>query len=208
MFFKNPEDGGGGKKCLKTCIAVATGWRSAGKQWSRLRWLAALHSKRGSLGGPEGKESPCSAGDLGSIPGSGRSPGEGYGYPLHILSWRIPWAEEPGGLQSIGSQRSQARLKRLSNSKSEKDMGPWEVNSHPRLPTAMRLHSRLEPSLSEPTERVGEFMRIVFNESARQYTCSKLRIKYVSPGHGLDPQESLHERGCDLQSRLASVRRD
>ena len=25
MFFKNSEDGGGGKKCLKTCIAVATG---------------------------------------------------------------------------------------------------------------------------------------------------------------------------------------
>ena len=29
-----------------------------------------------------GKESACSAGDLGSIPGSGRSPGEGNGYPL------------------------------------------------------------------------------------------------------------------------------
>ena len=33
----------------------------------------------------------------------GRSPGGGDGNPLH--SWRIPWAEEPGGLQSIGSQR-------------------------------------------------------------------------------------------------------
>ena len=30
-----------------------------------------------------------------------------------ILTWRIPWAEEPGGLQSMGSQ-SQTRLKRLS----------------------------------------------------------------------------------------------
>ena len=29
-----------------------------------------------------GKESTCNAGDLGSIPGSGRSPGEGMGYPL------------------------------------------------------------------------------------------------------------------------------
>jgi len=29
-----------------------------------------------------GKESACSAGDLGLIPGSGRSPGEGIGYPL------------------------------------------------------------------------------------------------------------------------------
>ena len=33
-----------------------------------------------------GKESACSAGDPGSIPGSGRSPGEGMGYPLQY-SW-------------------------------------------------------------------------------------------------------------------------
>ena len=42
-----------------------------------------------------GKESSCNAEDLGSIPGLGRSPGEGKGYPLgkntHILTWRIPW---------------------------------------------------------------------------------------------------------------------
>ena len=34
-------------------------------------------------GGSDSKESVCSAGDPGSIPGSGRSPGEGKGYPLH-----------------------------------------------------------------------------------------------------------------------------
>ena len=33
-------------------------------------------------GGSAGKESACNAGDLGSIPGLGRSPGEGKGYPL------------------------------------------------------------------------------------------------------------------------------
>ena len=33
-----------------------------------------------------GKESTCNAGDPGSIPGSGRSPGEGIGYPLQY-SW-------------------------------------------------------------------------------------------------------------------------
>ena len=32
--------------------------------------------------GSDGKKSTCNAGDLGSIPGSGRSPGEGSGYPL------------------------------------------------------------------------------------------------------------------------------
>ena len=53
----------------------------------------------------EGKESACNAGDLGLIPGSGRSPGGGNTTPSSILAWRIPWTEEPGGLQSLGLQR-------------------------------------------------------------------------------------------------------
>ena len=36
--------------------------------------------------------------DVGLIPGSGRSLGEGNGKPLLILAWRIPWMEEPCGL--------------------------------------------------------------------------------------------------------------
>ena len=55
------------------------------------------------------KNPPTSAGDMrdvGSIPGSERFPGGGHGNPLqYILAWRIPWAEEPGGLQSTGSHR-------------------------------------------------------------------------------------------------------
>ena len=56
-------------------------------------------------GGSEGKASACNAGDPGSIPGSGRSTGEGNGNPLSTLAWKIPWTEELGGLQSMGSQR-------------------------------------------------------------------------------------------------------
>ena len=40
------------------------------------------YTNTGFPGGSEGKESACSAGDLGSISGSGRSPGEGNGNPL------------------------------------------------------------------------------------------------------------------------------
>jgi len=47
-------------------------------------------------GGSAGKESACNAGDLGSIPGSGRFPGEWNGYPLQYSCWQIPWTEEPG----------------------------------------------------------------------------------------------------------------
>ena len=52
-------------------------------------------------GGSDGKESACNAGDLGSIPVSGRSPGEGMATHSSILAWRIPWTEEPGWLQSM-----------------------------------------------------------------------------------------------------------
>ena len=51
-----------------------------------------------------GKESACNAGDVGLIPGSGRSPGEGNGNHANILAWEIPWTEEPEGPQSMGSQ--------------------------------------------------------------------------------------------------------
>ena len=89
----------------------------------------------GLLGGSDGKEFACNAGDLGSMPGSGRSPGEGNGNPLQysclgnpmdkgawratvhllekgmathssILAWEIPWTKEPGGLQSMGVVKS------------------------------------------------------------------------------------------------------
>ena len=54
------------------------------------------------------KNPPANVGDLRdthSIPGSGRSPGGGNGNHFSILAWRISWTEEPGGLQSMGSQR-------------------------------------------------------------------------------------------------------
>ena len=69
--------------------------------------------------GSDGKKSDSNEGDLGSIPGLGRSPGEGNGYPFSdgkesacnagdlssathssILAWRISWIEEFGKLQS------------------------------------------------------------------------------------------------------------
>ena len=43
--------------------------------------------------------------DVSSIPGSGRSPVLGNATHSSLLAWKIPWAEEPGGLQSMGPQR-------------------------------------------------------------------------------------------------------
>ena len=55
-------------------------------------------------GGSDGKETACNAGNVGLIPGSGRSPGEGNGNPLQY-SCLETWTEEPGRLQCTGSQR-------------------------------------------------------------------------------------------------------
>ena len=59
----------------------------------------------GLPGGSDGKESACNVGDLSLIPRSGRSPGKGMATHSSVLAWRIPWTEESGGLQSMGSQR-------------------------------------------------------------------------------------------------------
>ena len=59
----------------------------------------------GFPGGSEVKASACNAGDLVSIPGSGRSLETEMATHSSILAWRIPWTEEPVGLQSVGSQR-------------------------------------------------------------------------------------------------------
>ena len=53
-------------------------------------------------GGSNGRDSVCNVGDLGSIPGSGRSPGEGNGYPLQYSCLENSMdLEKPGRLQSM-----------------------------------------------------------------------------------------------------------
>ena len=68
-----------------------------------------LHSpaSQGFPGGSSGKESAGNAGDArdaGSIPGLGRSAGEGNGNPLQYSCLEIPWKVEPSRLQSMGLQ--------------------------------------------------------------------------------------------------------
>ena len=60
---------------------------------------------RGFPGGSDGKESACSAGGLGLSLGQEDPVEKGMATHSSILAWRIPRTEEPGGLQSMGSQR-------------------------------------------------------------------------------------------------------
>ena len=84
-----------------TCLGPAL-WTCA---FSSFVLLCPSLDHQGFPGGSDGKASASHVGDLGSIPGSGRSPGEGYGNPLQSLAWKIPWMEEHCRLQSIGLQR-------------------------------------------------------------------------------------------------------
>ena len=85
---------------LEACLAFNFFFESCG-------WNVFSHGLLlgGFPGGSEVKASAHDVGDLGSTPGSGRSPGEEMATRSSILAWRIPWMEEPGRLQSTGLQR-------------------------------------------------------------------------------------------------------
>ena len=72
---------------------------------SLILFVSCAFEEGGSSGSSDGKESACSAGDLGLIPGWGISLEKGMATHSRILAWRIPWTEEPGGLQFMGLQR-------------------------------------------------------------------------------------------------------
>ena len=61
-------------------------------------------------GGSDGKESACNAGDPGSIPGWGRFPGEGNGYPLQYSCLKNPMDKETWQATVHGVAKSQPRL--------------------------------------------------------------------------------------------------
>ena len=95
--------------CLRTLLIVTAGvmiWHG----WFCGIWNTACP---GSVPGPSQvmlvvKKLPANAGDLrdaASTPGWADSLEEGMAIHFNILACRIPWTEEPGGLQSMGSQR-------------------------------------------------------------------------------------------------------
>ena len=65
--------------------------------------VAVANRRLSIFGGSAVKNPP--AGDTGSIPGSGSFPGKMYDYPLQYSCLENLWIEEPGGQQSLGSQR-------------------------------------------------------------------------------------------------------
>ena len=75
-FEQTLGDTGGQKNLAGTVHGVAKSQRL--NKWCSIK----ISMNSGCLGGSDGQKSACNAGDPGSSPGWGRSPGEGNGYPL------------------------------------------------------------------------------------------------------------------------------
>ena len=76
-------------------------------------------------GGSDGKVSAYKAGDMGSIPGREDLLEKEMATHSNILAWKSPWTEDPGRLQSMGSQRVRCNFTLLFLS-----LGTWPSAGH------------------------------------------------------------------------------
>ena len=135
-----------------------------------------------------GKESACNAADSGSIPGSGRSPGEGNGNPLQYSclenpmdrgAWQVivhgvaksqTWLSNWTTIPCLDSQASPGQIHATSARVSLAEanpvteplwMGQWEHSSYGK--GGRSLSHRAENMYSQPTEERSETFRMILN---------------------------------------------
>ena len=83
---------------------------------------------------------PANAGDVGSIPGSGRSLEKEMATHSSILAWKISWTDEPGGLQSMGSHRVGQYSETEQQEENELDLIEQLNNkTEDRIPSVLQL---------------------------------------------------------------------
>ena len=108
---RSPAEGNGYLLLENSMDSLARGVTKSRTRLSSFHSLTRDSDHQGSPGGSVVKNSPPNEGDLDSVPGWGRSPGEGNGNPLQYSCPENPLAGELG-------LQSRTRLKRLSNSSS------------------------------------------------------------------------------------------
>ena len=94
------------------------------------------------------KDSACNAGDPGSILGLEDPLEEGMATHSSILAWRIPWTEEPGGLQSMGSDTTE-RLMLLNCA------APWIG-----LKASAPAHNQFNPEVGRHCHRINHLLHM------------------------------------------------
>ena len=95
--------------------------------WRRDRLLTP--GLLGLPGGSDGKESACNVGDLGSIPGLGRSPGGEHGHPLHgqrSLAGCSPWGHKK-------SDMTEQRTTHTPGKKQSQDVDTFQASSNVQI---------------------------------------------------------------------------
>ena len=115
----------------KLCLSLWSLRGGAGKTaiyaiWDSL-WLF------GTPCGSDGKESACNAGDPGLIPGSGRSPGEGDGYPLQFSCLENPMDRGAWWATVHGACKKSNMTKQLTHTNTHTDVGAYihmHVHTH------------------------------------------------------------------------------
>ena len=121
-----------GGPMIKTALPLqgASIWYLVGKLRSRVPHLWNSVLAPGFPTDSGSKESAHNAGDVGSIPESGRSLEEEMAtHSTSFLAWRIPWTEEPGGLQSRGLQRTGRLTLSLSVATQTKPKHPLSLSN-------------------------------------------------------------------------------
>ena len=83
--------------CLNSTLAISNN--------ITIKKAPMYYARQSFPGGSKVKNTPDNAGDSGSILGSGTHPRVEMATCSSIHAWKISWAEVPGGLQTMGSQR-------------------------------------------------------------------------------------------------------
>ena len=99
--FRRPWESPGKNTLLGECkLPFSEPWASRARlgSASRGRWCRLRRRREAAV-------AAARAPAVARTPGSTRSPGGGHATHCSTLPWRLPWTEEPGGLQSLGSQR-------------------------------------------------------------------------------------------------------
>ena len=155
------------------------------------RALAAGNLALAFPGGSDGKESACNAGDLGSIPGLGRSPGGGHGNPLQCSC-----LEDPHGQRTLmgycpWGRKESDMTEQLSMEAEAAFWGPLAdvVGSEGSSVDCKRCNStRWSPQPLFASSVIAIYQWLSGKESARQ--CNAGDLSSI-PGSGISPGEGM-----------------
>ena len=129
------------------------------------------------VGGSDGKESACSAGNLGLIPGLGRSPGEGHGYPFQYSC-----LENPHGQRSLAGYSPWGR----KESDTTEQLSTAHLQNTQPLPTTVigtcwtLSHRCLSPGPLLSPHKSPPFALVSVLSRAAKGTLFKLKLDHVS----------------------------